>query len=100
MILIADYYIYQLEDKKYKKYVADVNLIDGVVKINEEDYDTEDGIGRPELVIDIFGNIITIQLDTYKFEHKKQLGVYTTELNKNDRKVISQLFEKYKNILS
>ncbi len=100
MILIADYFIYQLSDKKNKKYVADVNLIDGVVRINEADYDTEDGIGRPELVIELFGDIVTIQMDHYRFTHNKQQKVYTTQLNKSDRKIISQVFEKYKNILA
>lgn len=96
MILIADYFIYQLDDKDYKKYVANVNLIDGVVRINDTDYDDT---GRPELVFDIFGETLTIQLDNYKFEHKKLQGFHTTELSETDKKNLDKTIEKYSEIL-
>lgn len=96
MILIADYYIYKLNEKDYKKYGADVNLIDGVIKISDAHYEN---IGRPELVIDIFGETLVISLDNYRFEHKKQQGYYTAELSHSDRQELKKILEKYKKIL-
>lgn len=97
MIIIADYYIYNLGEVTCKKNIAELNLFNGLVKIHSKLHTSN---SKPELILNLFGDSIRLYLENNEFELSEDGSYYTTFLNPHDKEVIDELYLKYKNLFS
>ena len=93
MIIIVDYFLYNIDNASSKKFSAELNISDGLLKVQREYYSEE---GKPELVINFFSESTTIYLENYEFEEGQDGLYYTTFLNESDLEDIFKKYVKYK----
>lgn len=77
MIIIADYFLYNIEGEISKRYPAELNILNGLLKIQYDYFSDE---GNHELVVVFFEDTLKIQLKSYKFEKNKN-SIYCTTFN-------------------
>tara|TARA_B100000073_G_C23738623_1_gene573024 strand:- start:838 stop:1131 length:294 start_codon:yes stop_codon:yes gene_type:complete len=93
MVIIADYYMYNLSKFTCKKNIAELNLSNGLIKIHSKLYSTE---SKPELIVNIFEDSIRIYLENNEFDLSEDGSYYTTFLNSKDKETVDELYLKYK----
>lgn len=97
MVIIADYYIYNLGNVECKKNIAELNLSNGLVKIHSKLYSMN---SKSELILNIFDNSVRLYLDNNEFELSEDGSYYITFLNTHDKEFIDELYIKYKHLFN
>tara|TARA_Y100000588_G_scaffold151755_1_gene165769 strand:- start:4545 stop:4838 length:294 start_codon:yes stop_codon:yes gene_type:complete len=97
MVIIADYYIYNLGEVTCKKNIAELNLSNGLIKIHSKLHSTN---SKPELIVNIFDDSIRLYLEDNEFELSEDGSYYTTFLSFHDKEVIDELYLKYKHLFN
>jgi hypothetical protein len=93
MIIIVDYFLYNIDNASSKKFSAELNINNGLLKVQREYFSEE---GKPELVICFFDESITIYLENYVFDAGQDGLYYTTFLSEDDLDDIFKKYLKYK----
>lgn len=98
MIIIVDFYSYNIEENNIaKKSSAELNISNGLLRVHADNY--QEG-SQPELIVNIFGSTQTIFLKDYKFEEIQDSLYYTTFLKSQDLENVQELFFKHKKLFS
>ena len=97
MIIIVDYFLYNINDASSKKYSAELNITNGLVKIQSDYYTNE---GKPELVINFFKDNYVVHLDKYEFEEAQDGLYYMTFLNPDELEEVQNIYLKYQHLFS
>jgi len=92
MIIILDYFLYNIDNASSKKFSAELDIKTGLLKVQSEYFSEE---GKPELVINFFDEELTIYLEKYIFEEEENKIYYTTFLSKEDLNDVLDKYDKY-----
>ncbi len=95
MIIIVDYFLYNINDASSKKYSAELNITNGLLKVQADYYTNE---GKPELVINFFQDNLVIHLDKYEFEEAQDSLYYLTFLTPDDVEEVQDMYLKYQHL--
>jgi hypothetical protein len=97
MIIIVDYFLYNINNATSKKYSAELNITNGLLKVQADYYSKE---GKPELIVNFFNDSHVVHLSKYKFEEGQDALYYITFLREDDIEEVQKIYLKHQHLFN